>query len=229
MGLSDWLRGRRPARQQSPAVQKHDAEMEEQAYRNKKLALERILGSMDDTVGHALIPFCVGGALDRYYFSKAMPGTVFVTMELIEPDGTGPQPSRMGTYELVACTRLSRVVQRKGESPDSEAMRAAYEETENRLWGILNSIASYSYQAVLGPGETAEIPGDKNNYCVLFDQYPLTVPFEVSGRLHGLLLVIEVYRSEMEYAMAHGSAGLLEKLKMVGAYPYADLDRTPVV
>jgi hypothetical protein len=39
---------------------------------------------------------------------------------------------------------------------------------------------------------------------------------------------LEVFRSEMEYAMEHGSAGVLKKLKAEGHYPYSDLDRKPV-
>lgn len=37
----------------------------------KQTALEKILGKMDDTVGHAIIPFIVGGTVDMYYFSQS--------------------------------------------------------------------------------------------------------------------------------------------------------------
>jgi hypothetical protein len=60
---------------------------------------------MYDLVGHAIIPFRVGGPVDIYRFPHAIDGTAFATMELIEADGTGPKPSRIGTYELIACTR----------------------------------------------------------------------------------------------------------------------------
>jgi hypothetical protein len=40
---------------------------------------------------------------------------------------------------------------------------------------------------------------------------------------------MEVFRSEMEYAMEYGSTLLLDKLKAAGHYPYSDLDRGPVV
>lgn len=74
-------------------------------YELKLKSLENILGKMHEFVGHSVIPFQAGGAVDMYYFPNAIDGTAFVTMELIEPDGSGPKPNRMGTYELIAFTR----------------------------------------------------------------------------------------------------------------------------
>src|SRR5918912_1106382 len=72
----------------------------EKDYELKSKALEDILGKMHNLVGHAIIPFAVGGAVDMYYFPNHISGTGFATMELLEPDGTGPLPNRLGTYEL---------------------------------------------------------------------------------------------------------------------------------
>jgi hypothetical protein len=55
------------------------------------------------------------------------------------------------------------------------------------------------------------------------------VPFRIGKRKHGLLLCIEIFRSEMEYAMEHGSQELLKRLKDASHYPYSDLDRELVV
>ena len=74
-------------------------------YEQKSKGLENVLGKMHDLVGHAIIPFAVGGAVDMYYFPNHIKGTGFATMELLEPDGTGPLPNRLGTYELVAFTK----------------------------------------------------------------------------------------------------------------------------
>jgi hypothetical protein len=71
----------------------------------KSKGLENVLGKMHELVGHAIIPFDVGGAVDMYYFPHHIPGTGFATMELIQPDGTGPKPNRIGTYEPVAFTQ----------------------------------------------------------------------------------------------------------------------------
>jgi len=81
----------------------------EKDYELKSKGLERILGQVDSLVGHAIIPFEVGGTVDMYYYSKAIKGTGFATMELIQPDGSGPVPNRNGTYELVAFTKLANV------------------------------------------------------------------------------------------------------------------------
>jgi hypothetical protein len=83
-----------------------DEELDED-YELKSEGLERILGKSDSIVGHAIIPFEVGGSVDMYYYHKGVVnGTGFATMELIQPDGTGPIPNRNGTYELVAFTKL---------------------------------------------------------------------------------------------------------------------------
>lgn len=194
-------------------------------YEAKQAALERILGQMHDLVGHAIIPFQIGGAVDMYYFPKNIPGTGFATMELIEPDGSGPKPNRVGTYELVAFTKHAM------PSPEDKSEEHPFNKIERRICGIFTATGLYSYEAVLNPGETCEIPGKEGepNICLLFDEYaPGGKPFEIDGKKHGLLLVIEVFRSEMEYAMKHGSAAVLTKLKEAGHYPYSDLDRKPV-
>lgn len=46
-----------------------------------------------------------GGAVDMFYFPNGIQGTGFATMELLEPDGSGPKPNRIGTYELVAFSK----------------------------------------------------------------------------------------------------------------------------
>jgi hypothetical protein len=194
-------------------------------YEAKEAALERILGPMHDMVGHAIVPFQIGGAVDMYYFPKGIPGTGFATMELIEPDGSGPQPNRIGTYELLAFTR------HKIPSPEDKSEERPFNKIERRICGIFTTTGLYSYEAVLNPGETCEVPGKEGepNICLIFDEYvSVGKSFEIEGKKHGLLLVIEVFRSEMEHAMKHGSAAVLAKLKEAGHYPYSDLDRKPV-
>ncbi len=70
---------------------------------------------------------------------------------------------------------------------------------------------------MLNPGETREIPAGKEepNRCLIFDEYvPYGKQFIINERKHCLLLCIEVFRSEMEYAMEeHGRAIVIKKLK----------------
>lgn len=189
----------------------------------KETGLEKVLGPMYPSVYHAIIPYAMGGPVDVYMFAEALPGTVFATMELIEPDGSGPLPSRLGVYELVACTRYK---------PDDETHKADFEKMLLRQRGILTKVGWYSRDAVLNPGETAEVPGEKGqpNSCLIFDEYKNPeADFMIGDQKCGLLLVIEVFESEMSYAMEHGSHAILFKLKQNGYYPYSDLDRKPVV
>jgi hypothetical protein len=55
------------------------------------------------------------------------------------------------------------------------------------------------------------------------------VGFVIDGKTHCLMLCMEVFRSEMEHAMKHGSVSVIPRLKAAGHYPYSDLDRDPVV
>ena len=190
---------------------------------SKKQGLEIVLGEMYHLVGHAIIPFQVGGAVDMYYFPNALDGTGFVTMELIEPDGSGPKPSKIGTYELIAFTKYKI---------GDESNKEKFEQIERRVCGTFTVLGNYSYEAQLNPLETVEVPVHEKepNRCVILDEYKKPdTNFLIDSKKHGLLLVIEVFRSEMEYAMKNGTASMLSKLKEKGYYPYSDLDREPLV
>ena len=75
-------------------------EDDDRHYALRRAAPERVLGPMHGLVGHAT--YYVGGAVDMSYFPNVTEGTACATLELIEPDGTGPLPSEAGTYELIA-------------------------------------------------------------------------------------------------------------------------------
>jgi hypothetical protein len=205
-----------------PAAKK-EADLDEAFYQLKSAGLEKVLGESHAMVGHAIIPFEIGGAVDMYYFPNHIKGTGFATMELINSDGKGPIPNETGTYELVAFTKLDY----DGDSEDTSPFNLI----ERRVCGIFTSIGNYSFQAKLKPGDTCEVPrDDEPNRCVVFDDYrPDGRAFYIGEQRHGLLLVIEVFLQEMEYSRKHGSARLLHKLKEEGFYPYSDLDREPVV
>lgn len=193
-------------------------------YEQKSQGLKNVLGEMHDLVGHAIIPFAVGGAVDMYYFPNHIKGTGFATMELIEPDGTGPLPNRFGTYELVAFTRH--------DYNNREGIQTPFNLIENKIWGIFTTIGFFSREAILNPYETCEVPNSdgEENTCLVFDLYePDNKKFKIGGRQHHLLLCLQIFRSEMNFARENGSEELLEKLKKAGHYPYSDLDRQPVV
>jgi len=229
LGFTLYLR--HTSREGKKYKRKFSDEEYERDYEAKKAVLERILGPMHELVGHALIPFEIGGSVDMYYFPNAIAGTAFVTMELIEPDGSGPKPNRIGTYELIAFTKHDMAKMAKTRISSNEAEQSPFDKIELRFCGILTIVGRYSHEAVLNPGDTCEVPWGKgeSNVCLIFDEYKKEgVDFEMDGRKHCLLLCIEVFRSEMEYAMKNSSNDVLKKLKEKGYYPYSDLDREPV-
>ncbi len=209
---------------EKPTPREFTAEEYELDYELKSKGLEGVLGKMHNIVGHAIIPFAIGGAVDMYYFPNHIKGTGFATMELLEPDGTGPLPNRLGTYELVAFTKI--------DYNNIEDPQASFNLIERKVCGFFTTIGFFSRQAVLNPNETSEVPNDEGqeNTCLVFDLYhPNNNEFRIGERKHHLLLCLQVFRSEMEFSRANGSGELLKKLKEAGHYPYSDLDREPVV
>jgi hypothetical protein len=203
---------------------KEFTQQEHEVYHELKTkGLENVLGTMHNMVGHAIIPFSIGGAVDMYYFPNHIKGTGFATMELLEPDGSGPLPNRIGTYELVAFTKHDTNINEDAQTP--------FNLIERKICGIFTKIGFFSTQAVLNPNETCEVPNGENeeNSCLVFDLYkPDNKDFFIGEKKHHLLLCIQVFRTEMEYSRANGSEKLFEKLKQAGHYPYSDLDRKPV-
>jgi len=195
---------------------------EDKFYEEKEKGLENILGKPEGLVGHAIIPFDVGGAVDMYYYSNHIEGTAFVTMELIKPDGTGPKPNRNGTFELIAFT--------KEKINDFENKDLPFNKIERRFCGIFTSIGNYSFQAKLEPGETCEIPNEKGNIYMVFDEYkPDGKDFLIGNKKHGLLLIIEIFKDELDFARENGSKQLIQKLKEKNIYPYSDMNRESVL
>jgi len=189
-----------------------------ESYELKSKAIEGVLGPMENMVGHAIIPFDIGGTVDMYYFSEHIAGTGFVTMELINPDGSGPKPNVIGTYELVAFTKEKYNTIEETETP--------FNKIERHICGLFTTIGNYSFQAVLNPKETCEVPTDgEENACLIFDAYK---GFQISGSIHHLLLCMQVFRSEMDFARANGTEKLIDLLKEAGHYPYSDLNREKV-
>jgi len=196
-------------------------EMAQQWYVRKTALTEGILGKEHDMVSHALIPFAIGGALDLYYYPNGLPGTAIATKELSELPNQGPSNDVYRCYELVMFTRHALDL----DAADNEG--TAFGQVHRRIHVILNHIARYSAQATLNPNETCEFPSDMprvGGRCLIFDSYGQAE----APQDFGLLAIIEVFRSEMEYAREEGGANLLERLRAAGHYPYSDLDRRPV-
>ena len=154
-------------------------------------------------------------------------------MELIEPDGSGPLPNRLGTYELVAFTKYDYNGNDLDVVGSNEDEQTPFNLIERSICGIFTTLGFYSRQAVLNPNETCEIPGNGDNdetICLAFDLYqPSNKEFMIGDRKHHLLLCVQLFKSEMDYTRENGTEELFNKLKQAGVYPYSDLDRKPVV
>ena len=173
---------------------------------------------------HAIIPYVVGGGLDLYFYPNGIPGTGIATKELDDPHGEGPSNRLYNNYELVMFTR--HAVDMENAKDDA----APFGRAMSNANAILNLIARYSSDATLNPFETCEFPEemeDVGGKCLIFCDYEPKQP-AVAIDL-GLMLIIEIHRSEMEYARASGGRELIAQLKEAGHYPYSDLDRPPVV
>jgi hypothetical protein len=220
MGFLKRLFGKK----ETPIVKEFTQEEFDKDYELKSKGLENVLGKMHDLVGHAVVPFSLGGGVDMYYFPNHIKGTGFATMELLDPDGNGPKKNRLGTYELVAFTK-------HGYS-SVEGETSPFNLIERKACGFLTAIGMYSSQAILNPNETIEVPNGsgEENTCLIFDLYePDGKKFKIGDRQHHLLLCMQVFRQELDYARQNGSAELFKLLKEKEVYPYSDLDRDPVV
>jgi hypothetical protein len=189
----------------------------------KSALMEQALGKPHNMVMHAIIPYVIGGALDLYYYHPdGFAGTAIATKELSELPGQGSSNDVFECYELVMFTRhpinLDKAQDRK--HPFGQA--------HQNISAILNPIARYSAEATLNPNETCEFPSEMQKIggkCLIFDGYP---DYSEQREPFGLLAVIEIFRSELEFARQCGGSALLELLKKKGHYPYSDLDREPV-
>jgi hypothetical protein len=200
-----------------------DEERAQRWYERKSSLMEEMLGKEHDMVMHAIIPYAIGGGLDLYYYPNGVRGTAIATKELSEAPNEGSSNDVYRSYELVMFTRHRLDL---NAAKDEHTPFGRIHATIN---AVLNGIAPYSAQATLNPNETCEFPGDMpgvGGRCFIFDGYALRSDDMVDD--FGLLAIIEVFRSEMEFARTNGGAKLLKQLKAKGYYPYSDMDREPV-
>ena len=201
-----------------------DERLASEWYDKKTALMEKSLGPEHDMVMHAIIPYAVGGGLDLYYFPNGTSGTAIATKELSEFLGEGSRNDEFDCYELVMFTRIPLDLEAaQDDSTEFGRIHAS-------INGILNCIARYSETATLNSGNTLEFPEGMEQLggrCLILFRY---AQHELeSGQTFGLLAVMEVFRSEMNYSRENGSAELISLLKQHGHYPFSDMDREPVV
>lgn len=206
------------------AMEEEDWKLAQDWYDKKTEFMVKSLGPEHDEVMHALIPYEIGGALDLYYYPHGIPGTGIATKELSTLPNAGSKNDFYKSYELVMFTRCP--LDLDAAHDDLTSFGRAHKSID----AILNRIAPYSEEATLNPYQTCEFPDDMDTVggkCLVFDGYACHSD-EVASEF-GLLLLIEVFRPEMEFAQQHGGKQLIDRLKAFGYYPYSDLNRESVV
>jgi hypothetical protein len=213
------LFGQKPIEPSQEELQK----LAESWHDDKSRHMETILGKEHDMVMHAIIPYAVGGGLDLYYFPNGISGTAVATKELSELPGQGSSNGNFKCYELAMFTKHQLNLDEAKDSGTS------FGRAHSNINSILNILAPFSASATLNKFETCEFPQDMEKVggkCFIFDAYGL--PEDASRQQFGVMVAIEIHRSEMMYARERGGASLLSLLRQHGYYPYADLDRDPV-
>lgn len=205
--------------------EEEEERLEEEWHDKKDELMIGILGKEHDMVMHAIIPFEIGGALDLYYFPNQVDGTGVATKELTFACRDSSHNSKYSKYEIVMFT------EHKLDLDDAKNEETPFGKAHRNISSVLNLIANYSTEAILEPYETCEFPEDMEDVggkCLIFDSY------EPNGKKSnddgfGIMLVIEVFRDEMDFAREKGGKVLLNKLKKKGFYPYSDLNRISVI
>lgn len=170
--------------------------------------MEHNLGTLDDKVLHAVVPFRLGyengGAADVYLYKRQDGYISYVTGDLI---GEKQQPSDAGNYELLA-------VMKDGEN-----------------WGasLIRMLAFSTLDESINSGESMDI-GDFGKEvgfpAIIFDKYSETV---IDGNKIGIMLIIGITKKELDWKTKNGGRVLLKKLREAKIYPYSIPNRKSVV
>ncbi len=203
--------------------EEEEQKLEDKWYEEKSQLLESYLGKEHDMVMHAIIPYEVGGTLDFYYYPNDIEGTAIATKELTFSCKKSSSNDKYNKYELVMFTKHTLDLEQANDE------NTAFGKAHRNITAILNPMASYSEQAKLNPNETCEFPADMEGIggkCLMLSDYNSK---KEGKEDFGVMVVIEIFRSEMEFVMQSGGAELIVLLKDKGMYPYSDMDRKPVV
>jgi hypothetical protein len=176
-------------------------------YRQLFAPLESTLGPIDRDTIFAIIGFDAGGPLNFCTIGcdKGAACVTYVSCELAVREEQ--QPSEIGRYELlVSCD-------------DEEWVRT-----------IVSEIGRMSLEVALGHGHTLNIGPwveiDAPLQGVIFEK---ACDCRVGRDSFGVLRIIGISRSELEFAQEHGTPALLKRLKASGVYPHTLVQRKPVV
>lgn len=226
--MLSWIKklfGAKPAQpvRHEPEPPAIDEELANRWHDHKSALMEGILGKEHHMVMHAIIPYAIGGGLDLYYYPNGIEGTAIATKELSE------LPDQGSANRVFSCYELAMFTQHPVDLDQARNLHSPFGRAHDKINRILNRIAPYSAQASLNGGETCEFPAEMEHVggkCLIFDHYGHHSDDLVTS--FGILAIMEIFRSEMDFAREQGGGELIARLKEAGHYPYSDLEREPV-
>ncbi|QQE10420.1 hypothetical protein JD969_13015 [Planctomycetota bacterium] len=198
---------------------------------DKVKAMGKLLGHRHEFVFKDILK---DGKLEVREYQGKLPGTAMATCQLIGPDGEGPKPNKLGTYELVMFTKVKRpegFVVRYNANDVTEFDRA-YFKLYLVLRDIMDKVGKIAMEDVIEPKDaldvTCEVTG-RTYHCVFDELKFKRNHFEFEGEDHGLLLCVLVFESEYLYAKNNGVRALMNEFKKAEIYPYSNLKRKPLM
>ncbi|MFW5699078.1 MAG: hypothetical protein ACOCYN_04410 [Planctomycetota bacterium] len=214
-----------PAR---PGADLSDEDRAVLAYAAKSEAIRSVLADEHEAIMTSVRSFHAGGELDLYYYPNYNRGTAIATKEVADPTFSGPANDCFDSYELVMFTPHAVDL----DALDSEHAPDSFAGHHQSINAFLNAMARCVHQGRLNPGQQVEFPAGTSELggrCLIVDDLcaPMTHP-AFDGNTFGLMLLIEIHHSELEFADAHGGTALLERLHQAGVYPFSTLHRDPV-
>ena len=187
--------------------------------------MQRVLGKRLKTYKPSGWPFKLGGKVDIFFYPRGIPGTGFATLDLSQILQLASQNKVFDYYELVMFTRAPMSL------PKLKRRTTKLGRAFHNARGLLTSIGWGSAERSLNPGNTVEFPDDGEEHagkCFIVDDYSGHRGVVDKHLKFGVMVVIEIFRSEMKWACKRDGSKLIAKLKEAGHYPYTDMNRKPV-
>lgn len=198
-------------------------QQEDRWFEQKSDIMERRLGQEHDVVMVSSVPFEYGGPLPLYYYPNDILGTGIASKSLSLKGSESVSNEKYQSFELLMFTK-NKIDLESAYDTDS-----AFGQAHLNISNIINPIAEFAQRVTLNPYETCEFPEDLpeiGGKCLIFHDYRSDTE-EVES--FGLMLVMEIFPSELAFARRYHPSILITLLTEHGVYPYSDLNREPVV
>ncbi|NGN97873.1 suppressor of fused domain protein [Grimontia sp. S25] len=205
----------------SEANQNSDQPSDNEWFETKSRLMASFFGEENHLHYFSIIPASAGGNYCMYYYpNSGRGGTSIATKQLSTDDGTGAYSVAMGRYELVIQTR-----HRMPESGEIKFGDSDFGKANQQLSAVLQTVATYAQNTQLEPFQTIESAEGPHWYGAIL----LGLQNSTSQQHDfGMMLIVQVHKSELEFARKNGTEKLIGLLEKHSMFPFSDLDRPPV-